>query len=155
MQIPFLAWLLQGVPEAIGVAAVMYAVAGFGLRWRAIVPLGIIFGIAFYLIRLLPIAFGVNTLLNFLLTVLVFQKVTACRLAPAIKSGLAALITIVVAENMFFILFVSVFDLNADAIYNDLWLRLLVSWPNVIVLFAIALFCNSILKRRVNKEFRG
>ncbi|NLW06492.1 MAG: hypothetical protein GX039_00680 [Clostridia bacterium] len=152
MQIPFLAWLLQGLPEAIGIAAVMYSVAGFGLRWRTIVPVGILFGVAFYLIRLLPIAFGVNTLLNFLLIVLVFQKATSCRLALAIRSGLAALIIVVVAENLFFILFVSALGLDTEAIYNILWLRLLVSWPNVIVLFTVAVIYNSMLNRRVNKE---
>lgn len=34
MKIPFMVWLFQGLPESIGIATLMYAVAGYNLRWN-------------------------------------------------------------------------------------------------------------------------
>jgi len=151
MKIPFMAWLFQGLPEAIGIAAVMYAVAGLGLRWRSIVPVGLIFGVFFYLVRLLPIAFGVNTLLNVLFTVLVFQKITSCHLALAVRSGLVAFATVVIGENLFIQFFVWVLRFNVADIYNNVYLRIVFGWPNVILLFLVAIVTNAILNKKHNK----
>ncbi|WP_258360104.1 hypothetical protein [Moorella sulfitireducens (nom. illeg.)] len=150
MKIPFLAWLLQGLPEAIGIAAVMYAVAGLGLRWRSILSTGIIFGVFFYLVRWLPIAFGVNTLLNFLFIILVFKKVTSCSLASSIRSGLSVLVIVVIGENLFFKLFVSM-GLNPEEIYRNIWLRIVAGWPNVILLLLVSIFFNIIFNRGTGK----
>ncbi|CEP67209.1 Uncharacterized [Moorella glycerini] len=151
MKIPFIAWLLQGIPEAIGIAAVMYAAAGYGLPWRSILPTGLIFGVFFYLIRWLPIAFGVNTILNFLFTILVFKKVTSCNLAVAIRSGITALVTVVAGEILFmqFVIFASGFRL--EEIYSHIWLRVLAGWPNVVLLLLVAIVSNRILNRRTGK----
>jgi hypothetical protein len=150
MKIPFIAWLLQGIPEAIGIAAVMYAAAGYGLPWRSILPTGLIFGVFFYLIRWLPIAFGVNTLINFLFIILVFKKVTSCNLALAIRSGLSVLVIVVVGENLFFKLFISI-GLNPEEIYRNIWLRVVAGWPNVILLLLVAIVSNRIFNRRTGK----
>lgn len=151
MKIPFLAWLFQGLPEAIGIAAVMYAVAGRSLRWRSIVTMGFIFGVAFYLIRLLPIAFGINTVFNFLFTVAVFKQLTYCNLAIAIRSGLVALITVVLAETIFIPLFVLILDMSIEEIYSNLLLRILSGWPSVVMLFVVAVLASKFIKKDLHR----
>ncbi|WP_406677753.1 hypothetical protein [Moorella sp. ACPs] len=155
MRIPFIAWLLQGIPEAIGIAAVMYAVAGYGLPWRSILPTGLIFGVFFYLIRWLPIAFGINTLINFLFTILVFKKITSCNLSIAIRSGLAVLVTVVIGENVFIKFLVLVTGLSPEYIYNNLWLRIIAGWPNVTFLFVVAVAATRIVNRKKTGKGAG
>lgn len=154
MKIPFVVWLLQGLPEAIGIAALMYSVAGLGFPWRSILPVGVLFGVTFYLIRLLPISFGIHTLLNFLFTIVVFRKAASCSLALAIRSGLAALATVVITETVFLPLFVSISRLTLEEIYSNIWLRALSGWPNVVLLFLVAYLASHIHNKRLKEGAR-
>lgn len=152
MKIPLVVWLLQGLPEAIGIAALMYSVAGLGFRWRSLLPVGVLFGVTFYLVRWLPISFGIHTLLNFLFTIVVFRKATSCSLALAIRSGLAALATVVIGETVFLPLFVWASKLNLEEIYGNIWLRALSGWPNVLLLFLVATLATKIHNKRLKRE---
>lgn len=145
-------WLFQGVPEAIGVAAVMFAVAGLGLRWRTIVPMGILFGAAFYLVRLLPISFGVHTVINFLFVVLVFKAITSSNLNIAIRGGIVGLLTVIIVETVFFTLLFAISGISLEQIYSNIWLRVLSGWPSVLILFAIALLIN---QNKAKKQVGG
>ncbi len=62
MNIRFLALVFQGIPEQIAIVPLAFVIAKVPIRWIEIIPIGI--GLAFvaYVLRLLPITFGVHTI---------------------------------------------------------------------------------------------
>ena len=58
MRIPLLAWVLQSIPESIGIAAIAVSLEYGRLYWRPILIIGLIQAVLAYFVRLLPLLLG-------------------------------------------------------------------------------------------------
>ncbi|MEW6275593.1 MAG: hypothetical protein AB1556_10870 [Bacillota bacterium] len=71
-----LAFMLQGTLEMTGAVAFSLALAGVPLRWKRIVPAGVALAAIIYVLRQLPLPFGVHTIAGLLLIVFFIAKST-------------------------------------------------------------------------------
>ncbi|MDK2821327.1 MAG: hypothetical protein PWP31_1292 [Clostridia bacterium] len=109
--------------------------------------MGMLFGVIFYLIRLLPISFGVNTILNFWITIVIFKLFTSCSLGIAVRSAIVKLLTVVIGETAFVWVF-NLFGLSLEELYSSNLMTILSGWPNVILLFAVSLLVVKFNQRK-------
>ncbi|MBO8128088.1 MAG: hypothetical protein H0Z39_02670 [Peptococcaceae bacterium] len=99
MPIPPEVLLIQGIPELLGV--VLFTLAILGLPWQArqvslltLVPLT-----AIYLIRLLPLPFGVHTVIGLILLSAMITWLSRQQPRPVLIAATLSVITFLVLEN--------------------------------------------------------
>jgi len=61
MEMTFLTLLLLGIPEQVGIVVLATSLAKTSLKFKEIIFMGTILAVSAYLIRQIPITFGVHT----------------------------------------------------------------------------------------------
>lgn len=131
-------FLLQGIPEMIGLIGLSLALAGVSQRWGRILLAGTLLAILIYLIRLLPVTFGLHTIAGLLLLLLFIIKTTNVPPSRVFISVFAsfsilALLEIAVHEAFFFMT-----KLNPSEVIGNypLWIEL--GMPQAVLLIVFA-----------------
>ena len=101
MKIPLLQWLLQGIPESLAIVYLAIALAGQKPETWKILLLGIIDAVIIYLIRLLPLTFGVHSILQILVIAFLLHLFFKVSFGKSLFSALTVIITLAVTETVF------------------------------------------------------
>ena len=112
MQIPFLAWLFQGIPESIAVAAFVFSMSMGAFSWGNVMKVGLVQAIVIYVVRLVPFTPGVHVLV--LITSLALVSMLVGKLEFKKSAAYSAIIIsfIVIFEFAFFGLLSGHIDLS-------------------------------------------
>ncbi|MBC7106949.1 MAG: hypothetical protein H5T97_13540 [Firmicutes bacterium] len=145
--------LFQGIPETVAITAVVFALLRLDLNWRLILPVGLAEGLAAYLIRLLPIPFGVHTVFLMFVLMGLVRLATREDMVAIVRSVLIVNMIIPVLEllgtgSLFRILGVTYADVA------EKWYWPLLGWPHVIALYLLA-FALDRRNRRRKEASRG
>jgi len=139
MQIPFLAWLLQGIPETIAVVTFITVLCTQKLEWRNILKVALVQAVTAYLVRLLPLTPGVHTIILISTTALYLTWLTQIRFPlAAVGSALAVSILFFIEVGFHFSLSLLGVGSFSELLYSNVWLRILVGYPQILFLFALA-----------------
>lgn len=142
MKIPFLAWLLQGIPESVALAAVAVALASGTLPRKKIVRIGLCQAASAYIIRLIPFTPGVHVLL--LITTLAFFSIWICGQnlkVSVIASAIAICLLLVFEASLHTALFtLGIVDPN-DIMHNTFF-RIMIGYPQIVFLLAVSFLIN-------------
>lgn len=101
----FVLFLLQGILESAGLIGLSLALAGIPLRWERIIAAGMLLSLIIYLIRLLPLTFGLHSVAGLLLLTLFIIKTTnipPSQAFVAVFTSFAILILLEIAINEVF-----------------------------------------------------
>lgn len=142
MKIPFLAWLLQGIPECISLVALSASLAGGSIKKEMIIKVGLIQAVTTYIIRLMPFTPGVHVLI--LLTSLSFYLIIFFKTNLKF-SVIASAVTICLLLVFEAVLHMSLFTLgllNPDNLVNNVYLRIMIGYPQIVFLFTVAYLIN-------------
>jgi len=141
-KIPLLSLILQGIPECIGLIALFYALLKLELMWNKIIPLGVLMGIAAYLIRSLPITPGIHSFILIIIYIVVLRILTRQALTSIFFAVFTGFVILAVAELLFSQLIFLVFDKSSEEVVKHPVIWTLTGLPQVISLFVIALVKN-------------
>jgi len=144
MKISLLQALLHGIPEGAGMAAVCLAMMRLELDWVKIILLGILQSLAVYLIRLLPISFGIHTIILVLILAAYLCVFTGKNYLQTLSAALLAICILVVTEYAFFNLLLWLTGETMKEATEKWWKY---GYPQIAVLFLVAL-----LKDRYNRK---
>lgn len=139
MKLPVLLWLLQGIPECLGDITLALALAGEKLDIRKIAPLGIILAVIMYAVRLLPLSFGVHSIFFMFVIAILLNLFIKVRFSKGLLSALIVVITLAAAEAVFLTLMLSLTGLSYEEHAGNMFLYIVGGWPQVILLFILAL----------------
>ena len=104
MKLPLLQWLLQGIPECLALVYLATVLAVQKPETGKIIFMGIIDAVIIYLIRLLPLTFGVHTILQILVIAFLLYLLFKVTFGKSLFSALIAIVTLSVSEMIFFTL---------------------------------------------------
>jgi hypothetical protein len=142
VKIPFLAWLLQGIPESIALASVAIALATGTLPRDKIMKIGLLQALSAYIIRLVPFTPGVHVLL--LITTLAFFLIWICQanLKISVITSAITLCVLLVFEVLFTTAVFNLGIVNPNDLIQNTILRIVVGYPQIIFLFFLAFLIN-------------
>ncbi|WP_139314528.1 hypothetical protein [Desulfosporosinus metallidurans] len=151
INIPFIALLLQGIPEQTAMVTLAFVIARIPLRWNKILLIGIILAVSAYVVRLFSVPFGVH---SFLLIILLFIALTwqgkgdfSLFLIASILSFLA----LAIFEFACLSLLMSVFGVTPETLFTNLGITIAITEPQVLLLFLSAFLLNKLIqKKRLN-----
>ncbi|MGQ9497581.1 MAG: hypothetical protein ACUVRC_04495 [Desulfotomaculales bacterium] len=143
--------LIQGIPEVIAGAALCFALAGVGLRWRHIIPLGVASALVMYVIRLLPLPFGVHTIILCVFLAGYLRLVFRITVLRALCAAFITIGLVILFESVCSIALFEVTGLSYAQVKTNRLVWALFGWPQVVLLFASA-FLVEYLRRRYGRK---
>lgn len=138
LRITWLSFFFQGIPESIALVTLAFVIAKARMDWKKVVVFGIILGISAFIIRRLPITFGVHLLVNIVLLLIFLNIVEKVKLITSIVSVVLTFVLLIVSETIIHVLCVNVFGLSMENILKDQVLYIIVGLPQILLIFLLS-----------------
>ena len=149
MKMPFIAFILQGIPEDIALLTLSLTIVGIELRWGKIVVAGTLLAFIIYLLRFLPISFGVHTIVALLLLIVFTTKIGEIKnLQISIMASLLSILALVTIEIICLTLLTSILGISEQEFISNTAFRILLSLPQVFILFLLAFIIKKVRRSR-------
>lgn len=142
----FLLFLMQGIPESMGYVALSLALAGVPLRWGRIMAAGTVLCVIFFIIRALPVTFGLHTVAGMLLLAIFITKTTSVPPSKSFIVVFASFATLALLELTLCELFFKITKLDFQTTISNYLLWKLVSLPQAVLLIIIAVLISKFKK---------
>lgn len=149
MKMPFIAFILQGIPENIAVLTLSLTIVGIELRWGKIVVAGTLIAFVIYLLRALPISFGVHTIVALLLFIVFTTKIGEIdNLRISIMASLLSILALTTIEIISLTLLTSILGISEQEFISNTAIRILLTLPQVFILFLLAFIIKKVRRSR-------
>lgn len=149
----FFNFIFQGLPETAALILTAFSIVGYNPNLREIIGYSIILVICIYLIRLLPIPFGLHTIVGVIVLVVLVCKVTKVSLGTAFCVAFSTMFLLFFLETVFHLLFKSLIG-NVSMTQN--WVWIMIGWPQIIGLAGATIIIRkirpSVIKRWLNVQ---
>ncbi|MGF7186800.1 hypothetical protein GGQ84_002933 [Desulfitispora alkaliphila] len=142
MQITFIQWVLQTIPETLATAALVLALAGQRLEIKKILFIGLTIAVITYATRLLPISFGVHTIIIIVCYAILLNWKYKIKFGKGVLFSLIPLIALAVLEAIFVLTYLEISGLTFEELINQPKLMVIVGWPQIVVLFLLSFVIN-------------
>jgi hypothetical protein len=148
LQVSWLEFIVRGIPEEFLFVLAVHVFSKTRIDIKKYLLSGSLFWIIVCLIRLLPIQYGINTILNLIALIVLVSFINNIDIIKSIRSGIIVIILGFISEgiNAAFIQFVLKKDLNI--IFNNPTLKTLYGLPSLIFLVIFVIVYYFILSRR-------
>lgn len=143
-KIPLITLVFYSFPESFLIFSFGVIIQRKVFQFAPIVLAAIISVLASYIARLLPLPYGVHTLLGVLTVFLLFFKVLRLDVKQSMFSALMSLGILVALENIVLNLIQFEFNLNLkDLMTLSPWERTLIGWPHLSVWSILTLYMHT------------
>ncbi|OPY58194.1 MAG: hypothetical protein A4E55_01089 [Pelotomaculum sp. PtaU1.Bin035] len=135
-----LLFFMQGIPELMGIIAFSLALVRVPLRWGIITCAGTAMTVIIFIIRSLPMAYGLHTVVATLLVALFIIKTTRSSLSKSLIVAIASICTLATIELAINYIFFAVTKLDQQAVISNdylLWKLLGLPQDTLMILFAV------------------
>ncbi len=143
-------YILRTLIEGVVIALSVHMLSGKKTDWKKYMLTGILLGIIVYLIRQLPIHYGVHTIIILLIMIFIFIQLSKIPFYRAVASSVVFTMILYVSEIVTFLMYsISGFDVND--ISPDTINGILFSIPPIILALIVSLFLSKLKFWKVNK----
>lgn len=147
INIPFIAFLLQGIPEQIAVTALAFAIVKLPLRWSRIVVIGSILALCAFVVRQFPIPFGIHTILLILILFMFLTKLAKGDFSISLIASLLSFLALIIFETVCLSILMPAFGVTTEILMKKPFVMILITSPQVILLFVAAYLVRKYLSR--------
>ena len=139
---PLQAALLQSLPEGLILFYLGLVLVGVrSLGAKRVISCAVIYAVASYLIRSLPITYGIHSLLHIPVIILLMVVIIKGKWKTALVASLMGLLVLALAESAFVPVVSKVTNISIRDALADPWLRVIFPYPHLCVLGVITYFC--------------
>jgi hypothetical protein len=146
--ISLLSAIFQGIPESVALAFLALVLLKVRLDWKVIFIIGIIHTCAAYIIRMLPFAFGVHTVLLVLTLSFVVMFFTKKDIIEVVPMVLIVFILLITYEFVAFSLITNMLNVSFEMLFENEFIRIFIGFPQTLLLFLTGLIVLYIRKQR-------
>ncbi len=139
LRLSLLELFVRLIPEGIIISFALYILSNVKIDKKKLLISGVIFGISIYLIRLLPIHFGVHTILLIIIYIVISVNFNKINLLKAISSSLVTLMILSACDFINFFMIVHVFNISIEYLLKDPLTKTLLGLPGLGLFFIIIL----------------
>ncbi|WP_343762840.1 hypothetical protein [Clostridium oceanicum] len=141
---------MRGIPEALLFILAIYLLLNKSVKEnkKLYIISSLIVSISMYLIRLLPIHFGVHTILTITVYIIVFVLINKIEINKAISYSIIVMMILSIGEFINLSILNSIFKSNINAILNNKLLKVILFYPSLIIFMGVILFIYKFNKNR-------
>ncbi len=150
MKLSILEFLLRTIPESFLFILASYLFARKNINEKLYFISSMVFAICIYLIRMLPINFGVHTIISIIIYILISVLINNIPIIKVIPYSLILIITLSICEwtNLFIINIL--LKVNINSILTNPFRKIIYLMPSLI-LFAFIVLAYYLLTCKINK----
>lgn len=138
----------RGLPEEFLIIFAVYAFSKTVINIKRYMLSSIIFVIAIYLIRLLPIQYGVHTILSIIVIIVLTVNINKINIIKSIQASIIVTILEFICEGINMLIIQHIFKANIVYILNEPTLKILYGIPSLLIMLAISVTYYFYLSRR-------
>lgn len=151
LKVTILELCFRGFPECLLSIWAINLINMKKLNKKIWVLLSAVFAIAVYLVRMLPIQYGVHTLITVIFFVTSAYYISHISLVKAISSTLIVITLLSICEFLNFVIILYVFKMNIQKMFSVTWEKILATLPSLILFICFILIFNFVNRRNVMK----
>lgn len=138
LKVSILEFILRIIPEAFLIILAINLLSYKKIKPKEYVASSIFIAISAYLVRMLPIYYGVHTVINIIIYILIAVLVSKISIIKSISSVLKVIALICICEWINVLILDKVMKLDLQIIFNEPFKKILYSTPSL-VMFAISI----------------
>ncbi|MBU3159996.1 hypothetical protein KPL37_09555 [Clostridium frigoris] len=138
LRLTLLEVFLRALPEAMLLIFAVYAFSKTVINVKRYILSIIIYVIAVYIIRLLPIQYGVHTILNIIAIIVLTISINKISIIKAIQASIMAMVLEFICEGINMFIIQHIFKVNVINILSNTSLKILYGIPSLVIFAAIA-----------------
>lgn len=146
---PILSLFTRMIPEAFLVMYAIYRLTNQKIDMKKIIISSIIGGLGVYISRLLPVHFGVHTILAIMLYILLAVKLNKIEIYKAIAISLILQITLFLSDFISLIIYTNIFHFSSELLLNHKLISAIAGIPPLLLFYSIVMLISTI---KVKKE---
>jgi hypothetical protein len=143
--------VFRTIPEGFVFILAAYAFARIEIEKNRYIISSIILGLSTYLIRILPIHFGVHTMLSIMVIILISASINKIEIRKSVPAALISIIIMFLSEGLNVVLLDKLFNIKIEDFMSEVNLKLIYSAPSLII-SAVVIF---VLYRIFSRTKRG
>ena len=157
LKLSLLEVFLRALPEGFLVIFAVYAFSKTAISVKRYIISSILYVISVYLIRLLPIQYGVHTILNIIVIIVLTVNINKIIIIKSIQASIMAVILLFICEGINMIIIKYIFKVNVVNILSNTSEKILYGIPSLIIFAATVFIYYFYLARRkkLNEVING
>lgn len=142
-------FLVRGLPEAFLFIIAAYAFSKKVINIKKYIISSILYGLMTYLVRFLPIHYGVHTIINVFVLIIITVNINKIDLIASIRSAITTIILQFICEGINVLIIQYIFNIDINYVFSDPVLKTLYGIPSIIVFACVAItYYIRLLRRR-------
>jgi hypothetical protein len=153
LRLTWFEFFVRAIPEQFLFVLAIHAFSKIRIDLKKYLLSGMLAAIMLYLIRLLPIQYGVHSLVSLIILIVIVSYINKIDIIKSIRSGIVSFILCFILEgiNVVFIQFVLKMDLNS--IMNNHILKTITGLPSLIVFGIVVIAYYYRLSKREELQY--
>jgi hypothetical protein len=148
---PISALFLRMIPEGILLFYAIYAIINLKGNTKKIICSGVALGISNYLVRMLPINFGVHTMLALIIYIGICSKFHKIETFKSIKICLTSMALLFISDAILMFIYINGIKVSQEALFDKTIQGTLLSLPSLVI-FVLMISIVSIYNNRKFKK---
>lgn len=152
LRITLLEFFLRGLPEGFLIIFAVYVFSRTVINIKRYIVSSIILIISIYLIRLLPIQYGVHIILNIIVVIILSVNVSKIGIIKSIQTSLMTVLLEFICEGINVLFIKSIFKVNISYILSVPSLKILYGIPSLFIFASLVAIYYFYVERRKKLE---
>lgn len=148
LHLSFLEFIVRGIPEAILFVFAVYIFSNIKFEIKKFIIASSILAISTFLVRMLPISYGIHTILNIITLVLIASVVIKINIIDSIRCGILTAILMFICEGINMGLIQLIHGNQIEKIFSNPTLKTVYGLPSLIIFTIIILLYKFIKSNR-------
>lgn len=153
LKISLFEFIVRGIPEEFLFVLAVHAFSKTGINLKKYLLSGTLFWVLSYLIRSLPIEYGINTILCLIALIILVTFINKIDISKAIRAGLIMVILEFVFEGINIYILQFVLNKNIGILFSDPIKKTLYGLPSVILFGIFVITYYRILSKRKELKY--
>ncbi|MDR3601105.1 MAG: hypothetical protein P4L49_11595 [Desulfosporosinus sp.] len=149
INIPWIALLLQGIPEQTAVVILAFVIARIPLKWNRILLIGIVLAVCSYIVRLFSVPFGLHSILLIILLFIALTWLGKGDFSLSLIASLLSFLALGIFEFVCLSLLMPVFGITPETLFTGLIIiRIAIGEPQVLLTLIFAYLLNKFIPKK-------
>lgn len=145
LHLSFFEFIVRSIPESILFVFAVYIFSNTKIKFRKYIFSSILLAITTFLIRMLPISYGIHTILNIIMLVIIASSVIKISVIDSIRAGILTAILMFICEGINMVLIQLIHRNEIGEIFTNPILKTAYGLPSLII-FTILLLIYKFIK---------
>ncbi|MGG7077154.1 hypothetical protein [Clostridium sardiniense] len=148
LHLSFFEFIVRGIPEGVLFIFAIHIFSNTKIKFKEFIISSLILAVSTFLVRTLPISYGIHTILNIIVLVIITNLINKISIIDSIRSGILTVILMFISEGINMGLIQLTRASEMERIFSDTILKTIYGLPSLMIFTIILLAYKFIRNNR-------